>query len=72
MTTRWKALIIGLAILSAVAIAAQLALALMILSGGSTAIRKAHQHTGYLTVAVTMFYLVLTVATTIRTPTRPR
>ncbi len=60
-----------LGILSAVAIIAQLGLAMMILSGGSTAIRKAHQHTGYLTVAVTLVYLTISLATLIRIPTRP-
>jgi hypothetical protein len=72
MTARWKVLIISFGILSAIALAAQLALALMILSGGGTAVRKAHQHTGYLTVAITLLYLALSLATVIRIPIRSR
>jgi len=67
VSARLKAATILLGILSAVALAAQLGLAMVILSGGSTKIRTAHQHTGYLTVAFCLVYIALSLSILLRT-----
>jgi hypothetical protein len=55
-----------LGILTALAIVSQLALAIMILAGGSTKIRAAHIHTGFLTVTLTRSYLALSLSYLLR------
>lgn len=72
MTHRLKTAAILLGILSAVAIVAQLGLAIVILSGGSTKIRTAHQHTGYLTVALTLVYIALSLTLLLRAAPKKR
>ena len=51
-----KPLLILLGIVAAVLIITQLVMGLLILQGQAT-IRTAHQHSGYLTVAVTLIYI---------------
>ena len=63
-----KPLLIILGFLAAALIIAQVALGQLILSGSD--LRKAHQHTGYLTVAVSLVYIVLSLITIVSTPKR--
>jgi hypothetical protein len=50
-------------------IIAQLVMGLLILQGQAT-LRTAHQHSGYLTVAVTLIYIAWSLATIASTPRR--
>ena len=55
--------------LSAVLIISQLVMGLLILQGQAT-MRTAHQHSGYLTVAVSLIYIGWSLATIASTPNR--
>jgi hypothetical protein len=55
--------------LSAVLIIAQLVMGLLILQGQAS-LRTAHQHSGYLTVAVTLIYIAWSLAALAGTPRR--
>jgi hypothetical protein len=57
-----KALLMITGFLAAVLIIAQLVMGLLILQG-NVAMRTAHQHSGYLTVAVTLLYITWSLAT---------
>jgi hypothetical protein len=57
-----KPFLIILGFLSAVLIISQLVMGLLILQGQVT-MRTAHQHSGYLTVAVTLIYIGWSLAT---------
>jgi hypothetical protein len=64
-----KPLLMILGFLAAVLIIAQLVMGLLILQGQAT-LRTAHQHSGYLTVAVTLLYIAWSLATIASTPRR--
>ncbi len=51
-----KPLLLITGVLAAILIVAQLVMGLLILQGRAT-MRTAHQHSGYLTVAVTLLYI---------------
>lgn len=51
-----KAFLMIVGFLAAILIVAQLVMGLLILQGQNT-LRTAHQHSGYLTVAVTLIYI---------------
>jgi hypothetical protein len=53
-----KPFLIGLGVLAATLIVMQLVMGLLILQGNA-AMRIAHQHSGYLTVAVNLLYISL-------------
>ncbi len=65
-----KPFLLVLGFLSAVLIVFQLVLGLLILQGQAT-LRTAHQHSGYLTVAVSLVYIGLSLGTIASTP-RPK
>ena len=56
-----KAFIIALGLLAAILIVSQLVMGLLILQG-SVKMVKAHQHSGYLTVATTLLYIALSLS----------
>jgi len=56
-----KPFLLILGFLSAVLIISQLVMGLLILQGQAT-MRTAHQHSGYLTVAVSLIYIVWSLA----------
>ncbi len=58
MSRSTKTALIILGFLSALLIVAQLVMGVLILNGASAAIRKSHQHSGYLTVAVSLVYIL--------------
>jgi hypothetical protein len=64
-----KPLLMILGFLAAVLIIVQLVMGLLILQGQATW-RTAHQHTGYLTVVVTLLYIAWSLATIASTPRR--
>jgi len=64
-----KPLLMIVGFLAAVLIIVQLVLGLLILQGQAT-LRTAHQHSGYLTVAVTLIYIAWSLATIASTPRR--
>jgi hypothetical protein len=51
-----KPILIGVGLLAAVLIVSQLVMGLLILQGQAT-MRTAHQHSGYLTVVVSLIYI---------------
>lgn len=65
-----KPLLMIVGFLAAVLIIAQLVMGQLILQGQAT-LRTAHQHSGYLTVAVTLIYIAWSLATIASTPRRP-
>jgi hypothetical protein len=66
-----KPLLMILGFLSAFLIIAQLVMGLLILNGQAT-MRTAHQHSGYLTVVVTLVYIGFSLATIASMPRRER
>src|SRR5205823_14289365 len=64
-----KPLLLILGFLAAVLIIAQLVMGLLILQGQAS-MRTAHQHSGYLTVAVTLIYIAWSLATIASMPKR--
>jgi hypothetical protein len=62
-----KTLLLILGFLSAALIVIQLVLGLLIVQGQAT-LRTSHQHSGYLTVAVSLVYIALSLATIVSTP----
>ena len=64
-----KPLLMIVGFLAAVLIIIQLVLGLLILQGQAT-LRTAHQHSGYLTVAVTLIYIAWSLAAIASTPRR--
>jgi hypothetical protein len=64
-----KPLLLILGFLAAVLIVSQLVMGLLILQGQAS-MRTAHQHSGYLTVAVTLVYIAWSLATIMSTPKR--
>jgi len=71
MTTTKKALLMVGGILALVLILAQLVLGQLIVSGRVDLI-KAHQHSGYTAVAVTLLYIAGSLATIASIPARPK
>ncbi len=69
MTARQKFLLLGLGILSAFLILAQLSLGQLI-HAGKTNLVTAHRHSGYTTVAVSTLYIALSLWATVNVPTR--
>jgi hypothetical protein len=61
-----KPLLVIVGFLAAALIIAQLVMGLLILQGQNT-MRTAHQHSGYLTVVVTLIYIGWSLATIVRT-----
>ena len=66
-----KPFLLILGFLAAVLIVSQLVMGLLILQGQAS-MRTAHQHSGYLTVAVTLIYIGWSLATIMSTPKRGR
>ncbi|MGO9467653.1 MAG: hypothetical protein ACLQIB_49305 [Isosphaeraceae bacterium] len=64
-----KPFLVVLGLLAAVLIIAQLVMGLLILQGQST-LQKAHQHSGFLTVAVSLLYIAWSLAIIVSTPKR--
>jgi hypothetical protein len=64
-----KAFLIIVGFLAAVLIISQLVMGLLILQGQAT-LRTAHQHSGYLTVAVSLIYIGWSLAVIASTPKR--
>ncbi len=64
-----KPFLIILGFLSAVLIVSQLVMGLLILQGQAT-MRTAHQHSGYLTVAVSLVYIAWSLTAIASTPKR--
>jgi uncharacterized membrane protein YphA (DoxX/SURF4 family) len=64
-----KPFLLILGFLAAVLIVSQLVMGLLILQGQAS-MRTAHQHSGYLTVAVTLIYIGWSLATIMSTPKR--
>jgi hypothetical protein len=66
-----KPFLVILGLLSAILIISQLVMGLLILQGQVT-MRTAHQHSGYLTVAVTLVYIGWSLAAILSGPKRER
>jgi hypothetical protein len=66
-----KPLLMIVGFLAAVLIIAQLVMGQLILQGQAS-LRTAHQHSGYLTVAVTLIYIAWSLATIASIPRRGR
>ena len=64
-----KPFLIIVGFLAAILIVAQLVMGLLILQG-QTSIRTAHQHSGYLTVVVTLIYIGWSLVVIAATPKR--
>ncbi len=64
-----KLILLILGFTAALLITAQLVMGLLILQGQAS-MRTAHQHSGYLTVAVTLVYITWSLATIATMPTR--
>jgi hypothetical protein len=69
--TAMKPFLLILGFLAAVLIVSQLVMGLLILQGQAT-MRTAHQHSGYLTVAVSLVYITWSLATIASTPRLPK
>jgi len=65
-----KPFLLILGFLSAVLIIAQLVMGLLILQGQDPWWRKAHEHSGFLTVAVSLLYIAWSLAIIVRAPKR--
>jgi hypothetical protein len=65
-----KPLLILLGFLSALLVISQLVMGLLIVRG-NISLKVAHQHSGYLTVAVTLTYVLLSLLFIARTPRNP-
>lgn len=75
MTGSRKLLLILLGTVSGFLMVGQLALGQLILSGAMGTrekLIKAHQHTGYTTIAVSLVYVLLSLWTIINAPTKPK
>jgi hypothetical protein len=74
MSGAWKTTLVILGILSALLIVSQLALGLIILSKPDNVLRwiNGHKHTGYLTVAVSLLYIVGSLLVIGSLPRRPK
>jgi hypothetical protein len=66
-----KPFLLILGFLAAVLIISQLVMGLLILQGQAS-MRTAHQHSGYLTVAVSLVYITWSLATIASTPKSPK
>jgi hypothetical protein len=66
-----KVFLIILGFVAAALILAQLGLGLMLASGPDAHLSKTHQHTGYLTVAVALVYILLSLVVIASAPKRP-
>ena len=64
-----KPFLMILGFLAAILIVSQLVMGLLILQGQAT-LQKAHQHSGYLTVVVTLIYIGWSLAVIASTPRR--
>ena len=64
-----RLLLLFLGFLSAILIVAQLGMGLMILNG-NTSMVKSHQHSGFLTVAVTLIYITWSLFAVASSPKR--
>jgi hypothetical protein len=66
-----KPFLLILGFLAAVLIVSQLVMGLLILQGQAS-MRTAHQHSGYLTVAVSLVYITWSLATIASAPKSPK
>jgi hypothetical protein len=66
-----KLILLILGFLAAILITSQLVMGLLILQGQAS-MRTAHQHSGYLTVAVSMVYIAWSLATIASMPRAPK
>lgn len=72
MSSSKKILLIVLGIATALLIISQLVMALLILQGADATIRKAHQHSGYLLVAVSLVYTIGSLMAIAAIPSKPK
>lgn len=71
MTGAQKIVLLALGFLAAFLILAQLVLGQLIVSGQANLV-KSHQHTGYMTVAVALIYILTSLWFTVSSPTRSK
>lgn len=71
MTGAQKIVLLALGFLAAFLILAQLVLGQLIVSGRAELV-KSHQHTGYMTVAVALVYILLSLWFAVTSPTRSK
>ena len=67
-----KVSLIVLGAVAALLVVSQFVMGLLILQTGSEKIRTAHQHSGYLTAAVALAYVVWSLLVIASIPSRPR
>jgi hypothetical protein len=67
-----KAVLVILGAVSALLIVSQFVMGMLILQGGSVKIRTAHQHSGYLTAAVALAYVLWSLMVIASIPSRPK
>ena len=67
-----KVLLIVLGAVTALLVVSQFVMGMLIIQGGSPAIRKAHQHSGYLTALVALAYVLVSLAALASIPSRPK
>jgi hypothetical protein len=71
MTGAQKIVLLALGFVAAFLVLAQLVLGQLILSGRAELV-KAHQHTGYMTVGVSLVYILISLWFTVTAPTRSK
>ena len=71
MTGTQKIVLLVLGFLSAFLIVAQLVLGQLILAGNASLV-KSHQHTGYMTVAFSVVYILVSLWMVVNAPTKPK
>ena len=67
-----KYALLGLGGLSAILVVSQFVMGMLILRGGSEGIRKAHQHSGYLTAVVALVYIAWSLMVVASLAARPK
>lgn len=72
MSQSKKAFLMVLGGLSAVLIVSQFVMGMWILSGGGPGLRKAHQHSGYMTALIVLAYSVMSLLAIAAMPSRPK
>jgi hypothetical protein len=76
MNSKLKPVLLILGLLASLLIISQLVMGLLLAKGGGALeiqkLSKMHQHTGYLTVTVSLIYIVLSLSTIVKLPTKPK
>jgi hypothetical protein len=65
-----RSLLLFLGFLAAILIVGQLVMGLMLLNDATRKMAKAHQHSGYLTVAVSLIYITMSMISIASSPRR--